>query len=580
MPHPLQQTPTHDRGIVDPVSVAEALRQLSLAIRTLQLYPEQHPQRKGATEPLQQRLEALLKLSPALELDISRSALTCHGTTVMRGDDVTSIPRMLHGAGLRSLTLHRGLTGEETERLVEMFALTAGGTTSGGDDVVTLLWQANLTHVTHEAVDYQLFTDAGITPFSAISVGTPALVVVDSEPPPDVVARALEAEQLLDEIRRHLEEMPAPIFEISREEREELLREVAAEKEPERVSRDLARILEETLRLERDERAFVELLKSLSAALAGRIAEGQLGIASVLVETLNRVRATREDLSDTMQQALEETLAGTFGEPAIRQWTALLDEDPVGQAEPLRDLIQVFPVERLTLFVEVLGRLDTMRARRTLIDLLLPRVRETMAPLLPFVSDGRWYLVRNLVTLLSAGDPSRVLPVLRTIARHPEPRVRHEVVISVRRWPPALRQDFLTTAIRDVSAAVRIAALRELVSFGREGFAPLVKHLDGFDVPRGHRPERLALFESLAAADPDHGAMLLRVFLEKRTLLLPAYRDDVREDACRALARVQDEAATRVLQRAAKDPSPRVRATATAALQDPARITAATRRFG
>jgi hypothetical protein len=68
------------------------------------------------------------------------------------------------------------------------------------------------------------------------------------------------------------------------------------------------------------------------------------------------------------------------------------------------------------------------RDRRAMLYSALRRmVPNHPRPLVARLSDGRWYVVRNAVTLLGAAGSPQVLPKLMEVARHPAEQVRREV---------------------------------------------------------------------------------------------------------------------------------------------------------
>jgi len=48
--------------------------------------------------------------------------------------------------------------------------------------------------------------------------------------------------------------------------------------------------------------------------------------------------------------------------------------------------------------------------------------------ILPMLKDERWYVVRNMVTILGEIGSAEAVNALQTTARHPEPKVRKEVI--------------------------------------------------------------------------------------------------------------------------------------------------------
>jgi HEAT repeat protein len=63
--------------------------------------------------------------------------------------------------------------------------------------------------------------------------------------------------------------------------------------------------------------------------------------------------------------------------------------------------------------------------------------------LAPWMADSRWHLVRNLVFVLGHIGGPAVVPLLRSVAGHPEPRVRRQLVQALGSVPPENRTSLL-----------------------------------------------------------------------------------------------------------------------------------------
>lgn len=186
----------------------------------------------------------------------------------------------------------------------------------------------------------------------------------------------------------------------------------------------------------------------------------------------------------------------------------------------------------------VLDRLDTSdnrKMRRILLD-ALPRSGPAILPLVRtrLMSD-RWYVVRNAVLLLAriGGSPRD----LEVVLRHPDNRVRLEVVRSLRAMPPdEVSMDLVVRCLDDAAGEVRQNACLlmrgELLGEGAIGELSRIAAADA-------RPDdvRTAAVDALGRSPRDAAARALFDLLHPHGLLESGATSNVRDQAAAALRR-------------------------------------------
>jgi hypothetical protein len=86
----------------------------------------------------------------------------------------------------------------------------------------------------------------------------------------------------------------------------------------------------------------------------------------------------------------------------------------------------------------LLAESQSRKCRRLLAETIAARCRENPERLAPWISDPRWYVVRNVVHILGwIGGPA-IVGMLQAAARHPDPRVKQEVVAALGQVEPRL----------------------------------------------------------------------------------------------------------------------------------------------
>jgi len=166
---------------------------------------------------------------------------------------------------------------------------------------------------------------------------------------------------------------------------------------------------------EREER-FRRAARVWTGRIARHVRDGDLRAAAVLLAAVLEDPPYPADRHGDVRRALERMTTSDF------LFRVAAVEDPEG-VRRLLDLLGPTAVEEI---VDRLAEEDQAPRRRILVELLAIAARERPAELVPYLSDDRWYIVRNLVTALGAtGNPDAVAG-LRLVADHTDHRVRME----------------------------------------------------------------------------------------------------------------------------------------------------------
>src|SRR6185503_9616436 len=139
----------------DPAGVHEAaawVTQLLRTLKTCRLYDEANPTVVRFREELTNALGPLLARCGTFRLEVGSNTLSWCGQTLQtaRSRD-ENLAGVLHRDGIRVLALDAGIETREVNALLDQI-LHVTGPDSGEDDLATLLWDANLPHVTVETV--------------------------------------------------------------------------------------------------------------------------------------------------------------------------------------------------------------------------------------------------------------------------------------------------------------------------------------------------------------------------------------------------------------------------------------------
>ena len=525
--------------------------QLARTLKTCRLYDARNPAVLRFRDELRQATLELVADHGAITLRFLSDDVTCedHSLYPARSrDDNLAYP--FHRDGVRSLRLNPGLETDEVDMLVDC-VLGATGTNLDDGDLVTLLWEADLRHIDVDFIPSE--GDLGGSAAASQPEGDGALLPwpdapdeppagAEPEPPPvQTGAPGRSEDWSLGDLTVEVDATFAELDALAPAETERFRREFDEEH---RVPPEAAALAIATACLSAEARPEdqAELATFMPRVLRGALAVGAWAEAQESLRTLRALPAASWSEERFVQELLQPV-------SVVRLCERLDQQEPDGLGAYLalaRDVGEA-GVDWMTL---ALGESQRRATRQVLAEALAGTCRDNPERLAPWLSDSRWYVVRNIVYILGWIGGAPVLPMLQVALRHPDARVRMQVVaalsqIELRQSRPLLIRALdgadtrmFCQVLSQLSAARDPATARFLMAFlQQERFA--------------QRPgeERRAIYAALASVGGDPIVPELEAELLRSNWFDKAIEIH-RHNVARCLARIGTATARAVLERA------------------------------
>jgi HEAT repeat protein len=470
--------------------VATWLGQFSRTLKTCRLYDSRNPNTIKFREDLGVRLVALLETHGAISLEFTAREVACDGHTVMVSrtrEDNFAMP--FYRDGLRTLTFTPGTEPRELDAVIDLVLRVTSRANNGTEDLVTLLWDADMPHLDMSYVSSE--TDADLGEDGEVTLG----------------ASVPHRGALMPWPGEHSGE-----FGDAAEDKEQVgAQGPASGGEPGTAASagsGLQHRSEDWLAGDPTGQ-LKESFETVAAASAGRLEQFVTTMreerrAPLVHSTLALVRdamradlleGDREDLTDLLERVLLEAIAAADWQAAHQtvdgltecsegQWDAfrlgevLASPDSVVTAELVRQL-DGHPLAKLQEFVGfarglgpaaiewlmgIVALANHQRTRRTLVRTLSEMCEGHPERLAPWLSDPRWYVVRNAVLVAGSNPEGAPAGMFVPVLHHEDPRVRQEVVTALARVDVDSARPLLLELLRDPEAPIRSAALHQLGS--------------------------------------------------------------------------------------------------------------------
>ncbi len=294
-----------------------------------------------------------------------------------------------------------------------------------------------------------------------------------------------------------------------------------------------------------------------------------LGSALDLMRKAERLGDSSASMVKARGERLAEALARAGSDKVFKKLTDLLLNGSDQATLEAAEILKRGGNRSATFLIERLAEEENRSHRARLVMLLKDMGKGSSSPFVSRLEDSRWFLVRNVVGILGdIGDPG-VLPELKSVAAHGDPRVRREVVRTFARFGTAECEELIVAAVTDEDRGVQITAVNALATLkGRRSLSALAdvaKKAGPFDeISAEVRQEAIASLGKIGAPEVVH---VLREIITRRGFLGPTEPTEVRVAAAKALGALRaPEALTLLKDLSEKDPRQAVRDAAREAL--------------
>ncbi len=196
----------------------------------------------------------------------------------------------------------------------------------------------------------------------------------------------------------------------------------------------------------------------------GLTTSAQLNMAAMVLEDLRDIMANGHPAIDPFRSDLVHMLEEAASEPVMQRTIQLAcgRRDDPESLEGLKRYMAVLGPKGISAMVQALGNEDDMAVRKFIIDVLTPLCKDNIPLLASYLEDERWYLVRNLVSIMARLHSQEALPFLRRTFNHPNPKVRAETIRALGMIGGYGAGEMLMMGLQDEDEKVRVLCIRWL----------------------------------------------------------------------------------------------------------------------
>jgi hypothetical protein len=508
-----------------PAPVEELLRLFTKAVRAHQLYLPNNPVYKGAIEAVRSAFAPIWQQTAELALKFSETEIRWFGRVILTETTKSSdsLPWTFFKDGIREVQFTPGFEQEELVKLFEILHRVRKASPDE-DDLLTMLWTADFTHLRYR------YVDLGAEPMAPLADGAEPR----TPPSPGEVSAAAHEEQSASGVV-NVKDFDATLFFLEEKELAYLQAEIDRE-----YAGDLRQSVVNTLfdiyeaQAAPEVRAEVsELIENLMLLL---LASGQLrNVAQLLGETqvvVKRAAGITPEQSTRLGQ-LPDRLSAS--EPLSQLLQGLDESADLPPLQELTELFQQLRPQALGTILAWLPRLQNTKVR-PLVEQAADRLASAhTAELVKLILAPDRAVAKEAARRAGAmKNPAAVVSLAKCLG-DADVAMRLTAVQSLADIGSAGAMQALERSIEDADRDVRVQAVKTLGAKAYRGvFNRLDAYVKGKSVRSADLTEKMAFFEAYGAMCGDGGVPFLDELLNGKSMF--GKREDAELRACAAIA--------------------------------------------
>jgi len=534
-----------EKGIEEKVKSTKALIQTFLqTLKAFRLYEANHPILSKFLEKLRKDFDQYFDEFDSFSLQIGEHRLYYRGNVVYENQDVKeSLAFVFFKDGIRELQFSKGL---EFKEMIDFLHIVRKSDFLNRmeDDLVTLLWEKDFSHITFITVDeflegsgiYVPATEEDLIKRSEYKGSREEWLQgrVDQGEGEGEGSHAPAAEGLEQAINPGPGQSLVEACQLTSDEKKAIDREALQEQQPEYIYVLIDNLIEILLHLGEDTDAYENMISYFDRVIEYLLEEKEIGKAVELLKSLNDTMDSMV-LKDRQIFAIRRILEKSSSPHNIE----LLGKAMKGNGEvPSEAILQYFrflnkqAVEPLCL---LLSELESGKWRKAICDQMVELSREEIQLLSKFLSDHNPFLVSHILYILGKiGDPSAV-KYLETMVSHKDLKVREETLQVLNKFGDK-GKDLIQKFLKDSVSGLRAKAALLLARQTKVGAVkPLTEIILSEDFYRRDYEEKASFFRALGETGSKEVIPVLKKIAKQRRWFQRTKWNEMRQCAANTL---------------------------------------------
>jgi hypothetical protein len=556
---------------------ADAVRTLFVTLgktfRAYQLYDENNPVRRRFVDQLRSEFQSLWEDLDKLVVTIDEDRMYLQGTEVYRSESRNdSLAFLFFKDGVREISFRPGLEVEELELFLGVLQ-RARKLVPEGDDLLTVLWEQNLSFFDYQYVD--LLAEGVVLPEAGAgntqSEMKAALDAEDEEIAANERSKqegAAEDQQPTPQTVKQDDFNPT-LYALDHREMETLRDEL--QKELKRDTRaDVLNALFDRLEEPSNRERQTDILKILVTLLPSFLSRGGLVAATSVLQELRRLEKSQGVFDEQRIKESRFILDRISAPAAIEELIqALFDGTIRASTTQLAGFLQFLRGGALSPLLHASETVEHKELQAVLRKAVQGIASQNKAAVLKLLEEQDPIIASGAARLAGEMQIAEAGPALAHLLTNADPSVRLAAVEAAVTLKASTVAGALEKTLDDPEREVRIAAARALGALQyRPAANTLGNMVKGKEIRAADITEKVAVFEAFGIVAEEAGLGVLDDLLNSKGFLGKREPTDIRAAAALALGRIPGDQARAALEKAMQDEDPVVRSNVNRALRN------------
>ena len=513
-----------EKATDEKVKSTRALIQTFLqALKSFRLYEANHPILSKFLEKVRKDFDQYFDEFDSFSLQIGEHRLYYRGNVVYENQDVKeSLAFVFFKDGVRELQFSKGL---EFKEIIDFLNIVRKSDFLNRmeDDLVTLLWEKDFSHITFTTVDEFLEGSGIFVPATEEDLIKRSEYKGSWEEWPQEKADEGKAESSHVPEAEGLEQAinPTPgqslvqACQLTPDEREAINQEAQQEQQSEYIYVLINNLIEILLHLGEDVDAYENMISYFDRVIEYLLEQKEVGKAVTLLKSLNDTMESMV-LKDKQIFAIHRILEKSSSPHRIELLGKTMKGNGEVNSEPILQYLRFLTKHAVEPLCLLLGELESGKWRKVICDQLAELSREEIQPLSKFLSDRNPFLVCHILYILGKiGHPSTV-KYLGHLVNHEDLKVREEVLQVLNKFGDK-GKDLIQKFLRDSVSGIRAKAALLLAKNGKvDAVKPLTEIILSEDFYKRDYEEKASFFRALGETGSKEVIPILKKIAKKR----------------------------------------------------------------
>jgi hypothetical protein len=459
----------------------------------------------------------------SFSLQIGEHRLYYRGNVVYENQDVKeSLAFVFFKDGVRELQFSKGLEFKEIMDFLNIVR-KSDFLNRMEDDLVTLLWEKDFSHITFTTVDEFLEGSGIFVPATEEDLIKRSEYKGSWEEWPQEKADEGKAESSHVPEAEGLEQAinPTPgqslvqACQLTPDEREAINQEAQQEQQSEYIYVLINNLIEILLHLGEDVDAYENMISYFDRVIEYLLEQKEVGKAVALLKSLNDTMESMV-LKDKQIFAIRRILEKSSSPHHIELLGKTMKGNGEVNSEPILQYLRFLTKHAVEPLCLLLGELESGKWRKVICDQLAELSREEIQPLSKFLSDRNPFLVCHILYILGKiGHPSTV-KYLGHLVNHEDLKVREETLQVLNKFGDK-GKDLIQKFLRDSVSGIRAKAALLLARNAKvDAVKPLTEIILSEDFYKRDYEEKASFFRALGETGSKEVIPILKKIAQKR----------------------------------------------------------------